>query len=95
MDVMRTEEQNSRWKWVVAILIILGIIYIASQWQSNNRTFQVDRITKAKQACRWDGKQQNWDTKAMATCNRLGTADYTDSTEHYYNMYNAKIEYGL
>lgn len=91
----QAEKQNSGWTWIIIVIIILGGLYLVSQLQNSDASSQADKVIKAKQACRWDGQRQSWDAQAMATCDKLGTPDYTSSTDHYYEMYNAKLKYGL
>ena len=91
----QAEYQNNGWTWIVIVVVILGGLYFVNQIRDNNASSQADKIIKAKQACRWDGQRQNWDAKAMSTCDKLGTSNYTSSTDHYYEMYNAKLKYGL
>ena len=95
MSNMKEESKSNNRAWVVAVVAILGGIYLVSQWQSSSQQNQMDKVIKAKQACRWDGERQGWDTQAIATCNRLGEDDYNQQTDHYYEMYNAKLQYGL
>lgn len=96
MDFMNKEENKSNgWTWLIAIVVILGGLYFISQWRNNDQSAQADKIIKAKQACRWDGQRQGWDARAMATCDKVGTKDFTQSTDYYYEMYNAKVKLGL
>lgn len=91
----QTKKQNNGWTWIIVVIVILSGLYFVSQLRSSSPSSQTDKVIKAKQACRWDGQRQNWDAQAMATCDKLGTTDYTSSTDHYYEMYNAKLKYGL
>ncbi len=79
----------------MVVIVILSGLYFVSQLRGSNASSQADKVIKAKQACRWDGQRQSWDAQAMATCDKLGTPAYTSSTDHYYEMYNAKLKYGL
>ena len=79
----------------MVVIVILSGLYFVSQLRGSNASSQADKVIKAKQACRWDGQRQSWDAQAMATCDKLGTPAYTSSTDHYYEMHNAKLKYGL
>jgi len=94
-DCMKVEERNNSWTWVIAIAIVIGGIWFFTQWRNNNQQAEATKIIEAKQACQWDGKRQNWDAQAMATCDRLGTKGYTESTNDYYELYITKLKYGL
>lgn len=95
MSNMKEESKSNNWSWLVVVVVILGGIYLIPQWQNSNQQHQADKVIKAKQACRWDGERQGLDAQAIATCNRLGETDYSQQTDHYYEMYNAKLQYGL
>lgn len=91
----QNEKQSNGWTWLIAVVVILGGLYFISQWRNNNESVQADKVYKAKQACRWDGKRLGWDAQAMTTCDKLGTKDFTQSTDEYYEIYNAKVKLGL
>ena len=92
---MTEENKSNTWTWLVAIVMILGGLYLASQWRNNNQSAQADKIIKAKQACRWDGQRQGWNAQEMATCDSLGKKEFSQSMDGYYEMYNAKVKLGL
>lgn len=82
------DKHNNSWAWIVVILIITGLFFMS--YFKRNQSYQYQeshRIVKARRNCRQNGHEQGWDSRTIATCDKLGDDGYTDMVNYYYNMY--------